>query len=151
MIELLDVYDSIGAPRGNVVSYLYKLLAERPPEAAISHRTMPKPEEHLAFVRKRPYRAWFMVCRADFRMVGSIYATSKNEIGIHIEKDHQHQGVATQAIAALIAQLAPLPVGRGTWLANVAPQNWRSKALFEKKFGGRIIQLTYELPGRDHG
>lgn len=152
MIQLLDVYESSGEPRGSVVPYLYKLLAERPHEANISHRVLPKPSDHDAFVRRRPYRGWFMICRADFRMVGSIYATHHNEIGIQVEQDQQRYGYATKAIEALMEKLDPLPVGRGTWLANVAPKNWRSKALFEKKFGGRIIQLTYELPGREeHG
>lgn len=148
---LVDVYTTEGEPRDLAVSYLYKLLAERAPNENISHMRMPDFQDHATFIRRRPYRAWYTVCTDNFDQVGAVYATQANEVGIQIEASQQRKGYAHEALVRLMEVLDPLPVGRGKWLANVNPKNFRSKALFEKKFNGRIIQLTYELEGRNDG
>lgn len=145
-LTLRNVYESDGEPRWAAVVLLHRLLAERPPEANISHSgKLPSIEEHERFVRSNPYRFWFVIAAAQ--EVGAIYATAGNEIGIFIFKDHQERGYATAAIQEFMRLHDPLPIGRRQWLANVAPKNWKSKVLFEK-LGGHICQLTYELPRR---
>lgn len=143
-ITFSDVYGMNGEPHVGAVSLLYQLLAERPENANISHAKMPSLDEHHAFVRSRPYRLWYEI-KYGAEQVGAIYATHHNEIGIAILLDQQRQGYATDAIREFVKTVEPLPVGRGAWLANVAPKNWRSKILFEK-LGSRIVQLTYEIP-----
>lgn len=148
MIRLRDVYQENGEPHQEAVALLYQLLAERPPEANISHSKMPTFEEHTAFVRSRPYRAWYIICDHAFKPLGAIYATQHNELGIFILCEHQNRGHATMAIRVLKDQLEPLPAipgkRRGRYLANVSPHNRLSKKLFEK-LGGRIVSLTYEI------
>jgi RimJ/RimL family protein N-acetyltransferase len=143
MIRLVDV-DSCGE---EAVAVLYQLLKERPPEASISHDALPSLEEHRAFVRSQPYRVWFLA-RDGEQTVGAIYATERNEIGIAILRQHQGKGHAKAAIRQLIAQLPPLPASsslrRGRYVANVAPDNAVSHALF-RELGGKVIQWTYEL------
>jgi len=98
-------------------------------------------------VRSKPYRAWFLVLNEYEQRVGSVSLTRNNEIGIAILKKYQRMGYALQAIEAA-RKFPPLPkiAGQrnGHYVANVAPQNEPSHALFTKA-GGRPIQVTYEL------
>lgn len=138
MIRLVDVYDGGEAPQ-QTVDILYRLLAERPPEAAISHRRMPSLEQHRAFVDSRPYEAWYLLeATPPMGVVGSIYLTKAREVGIFISAGRQGKGYGREAIARL-REAHP-----GRLLANVAPGNHRSIQFF-KKMGARHIQNTYEL------
>lgn len=150
MIKLVNVYQA-----GRIISgaeeFLYKLLAERPPEASISHKEMPTIEQHRAFITRRPYRAWYLVENEAGIYVGCVNATHQNEIGVAISLEHQRKGYALAALEKLLGTLAPLdPVPsqrRGTFIANVLPTNMASQALF-KSLGGNLVQFTYELSTR---
>lgn len=153
MIILRDVYTLDGEPVPEAVALLFALLEERPPEANISHQRMPTFEEHLRFVRSKPYRRWLMVERVidggDRIGVGAVYATDKNEIGIAILRAHQRRGYAREAIVELMRQIQPLAgessVRRGKFIARVAPNNKVSQKFFESMFDAKLIELTYEL------
>lgn len=134
-MKLVDVY--AGGLTQHTIDVLYKLLAERSPEANISHREMPTLEQHRQFVTRRPYEAWYFI-EAEPGIVGSVYLTRAREIGIFIFIKHRRRGYATVAIEALRG-LHPGPL-----LANVAPGNDRSHDFFFK-LGARLIQHTYEL------
>jgi RimJ/RimL family protein N-acetyltransferase len=134
-MRLVDIY--AGGLSQHTIDVLYKLLAERPPEANISHRDMPTLEQHRQFVTRRPYEAWYFI-EATPGIVGAVYLTHAREIGIFIFAQHQRRGYATLAIEAL-RRLHPGPL-----LANVAPGNDRSHEFFFK-LGARLIQQTYEL------
>ena len=138
MIRLIDVYDKYGAPFVEAVGLLYQLLRERPPEANISHREMPTVRQHTAFVRKRPYAAWYIVQNSEKQWVGAIYLTHQREVGIAILRHKHRLGYASKAIG-LLRERHP-----GRILANVALENHASHALF-KALGGKVIQHTYEL------
>jgi RimJ/RimL family protein N-acetyltransferase len=118
------------------------MLEQRDPIANISHRRMPSFSEHRVFVESIPYRDWFMIwSREDDRpWVGQIYLSRQNEIGIHILKDHSGDGYGKLAVRKLIALRGP-----GRYLANVAPRNYMSQALFEHVLGFGLIQRTYEF------
>lgn len=134
-LSLVDVY----SVRLDATIYLYDLLAERDPVANISHLAMPTFVEHFAFVKSKPYKAWYLIMREEPRgpiPVGAIYITEKNEIGISIKKVHQGQHYAKAAITALMEK-HPEP----QYLANIAPGNARSVAMFEG-LGFDLIQLT---------
>jgi RimJ/RimL family protein N-acetyltransferase len=131
--EIADIYSADYIRHS--VSFLYELLAEREPEASISHRKMPSFEEHAKFVESKPYKAWYVVM-VDGIPIGSVYLTHKNEIGIFIKKYYQGQHYGKAAIRALI-----LKHPEKEYLANIAPGNARSISLFEK-LGFDLIQLT---------
>jgi len=148
LLRLTDVYDVGPSLAGRI---LYELLQERPPEANISHRQMPSYEAHKAFVASRPYKAWYLIedrpetYEAAFfelqrlERVGSVALTRANEVAVAIFATHQRKGYAFRAVT-LLRERHPGPL-----LANVAPGNTRSHALF-LKLGARVIQHTYQLP-----
>lgn len=133
-------YSIVDPHRLDQVQFLYELLKERPPEANISHRALPTFDEHHAFVRSFPYANWYII-EVDGAMAGSVYATTRQEIGIHIYTPFRRKKLASEAVLWLIhAQDLDRP------LANVAPGNLKSHALFTK-LGGKVIQHTYLLDG----
>lgn len=136
----------------------WQLLEERPSEASISHAGMPSRDAHLAFIDNHPYRFWYVIESDVVREpaphrhpVGTISATNANELGIAILRSWQRQGYAARAIAWVLENLPPLVAipgqRRGTWLANIAPGNMASQALFGK-LGFELTQHTYQLPER---
>jgi len=151
VLRLKDVYDMDPPVAGQI---LYELLRERPPEANISHREMPSYEVHAAFVASRPYKAWYLIQewpmtyeeavfdRKRPQWVGAVAITRANEVAVAVFAAHQRKGYAHQAIT-LLQTMHP-----GSLLANVAPGNLRSHALF-LKLGARVIQHTYQLPPRE--
>lgn len=116
---------------------LYDLLKERRPWQSISHKRMPSWAEHCAFIASDPYEAWYLL-EADAQFVGSIYLTRQREVGIFIFNQHQGKGHAEEAVWQVM-QRHP-----GRVLANVAPENAPSHALFQR-LGGKMLQVTYEL------
>jgi RimJ/RimL family protein N-acetyltransferase len=127
---------------------LYDLLAERPIEANISHKQMPNFSEHLSFVAYHDpkseyagvgaYEDWCLI-ENDADILGSIYLTTRYEIGVAIFSKYQGKGFGTQAVQMLMAKH-----GKRAYLANVAPTNPRSRKMFEK-LGFRVIQETLAL------
>jgi len=156
MIRLVDVYEVMmmdtypGNGMFETERVLYDLLKERDPVANISHQKMPAEEEHCAFVRRMPYRHWYLI--QDWPMtyedavfegktpewVGSIYLTNQREVGIAIFKQHQGKGYGTEAMK-LMMEMHP-----GKFLANISPHNPDSVKFF-KRFGAKLIQNTFLL------
>ena len=145
MLELINVNDCPGVS----VPFLYRLLLERPQESWISHRGMVTMENHSDFCRRHPYSVWYLITQGTYNpegvgwalgtLLGSIYLTKQNEIGIFIAKEHQRKGYAKLAIAEL-KKLQPRPF----YLGNVAPNNEPSHELF-KALGGKLVQHTYRF------
>jgi RimJ/RimL family protein N-acetyltransferase len=115
----------------------YRLLQEREPWQNISHETVPTWDDHCSFIKSRPYVAWDWF-NDGCSPAGCIYLTSRKEIGIGVLKAHRGQGLAKAAIRELMARYP------GKYLANIAPGNLASKALFES-MGFVHIQETYRL------
>lgn len=132
-MKLVDVY---GEPVATAL--LYSLLSERGEDVNISHRELPPIEQHSAFLRSRPYAAWYLIA-TDERYVGAIYLTRDDEIGVFIRKDQQGHGYGRAAVE-LLMKTHP----RERFLANINPANARSIRFFEQ-LGFRHIQNTYEL------
>lgn len=122
----------------NHIQFLYDLLAERPEYANISHRAMPTFAEHLEFVKRNPYAEWYVVLAPMGEPMGSVYFTYQNEIGIFLSHKWQGRGIGKQVLAKAESMAPDRRV-----LANIAPGNDRSIAMFEKA-GYRLIQHTYE-------
>jgi RimJ/RimL family protein N-acetyltransferase len=118
--------------------FLYDLLKERNPQANISHKKMPSYAQHIKFVNSRPYTKWYIIEKGN-EMVGSVYLSKQNEIGIFLKKKFQNQGIGNK-ILDLIIKKNP----RKRYLANVNPKNEKSISFFKQnKF--RLIQYTFEL------
>ncbi|KKN77981.1 hypothetical protein LCGC14_0355460 [marine sediment metagenome] len=145
-MQLVDLYGTLGA---DGYSITYRLLEERTAEQSISHRTMPTWEEHQAFVTSWPYAAWYLVeawvrCIPEDRMcprtptiVGAVYLTKADEIGVFIFKAYQGNNYGSRAVLKLM-EAHP----RDRYLANINPANERSVNMFEG-LGFRHIQNTY--------
>lgn len=136
---------------GEATKALYALLQSRVQnlEMNISHQAMPSMREHALFVRSRPYRIWYLI-RHNGLIAGTIYATTLNEIGIHLFQDYRGRGIAKWALEQLIARHKPLPAVParriGAWLANINPKNLRSIDFFEKA-GFELKAYTFQRGG----
>ncbi len=124
------------------LEFLYDLLKERLPKTFISHKKMPTYEEHVSFVKSRPYSKWYVI-KIGARKAGSIYLTKQNEVGIFLKKGLQQKGIGTLALEILMEKNPNL-----RYLANISPKNKESIRFF-KKNGFKLIQYTYELIGSE--
>jgi len=123
----------------DALKVLWQLLEERTPEANISHDGhLPEWTDHRAHVETHDHMGWYLIM-ADGVPVGSVYITKRGEIGIAIMKEHHRKGYAKAGIRAVMEK-HPRP----EYLANVAPENHRSHALFQQ-LGGVIVQSTYRV------
>lgn len=133
------------------LSALYTLLAERPAAASISHKTMPPWDAHVRFVKRmvpwghcvaageEGYAAWCFVTEMDSHIVGSVYLTDRDEIGVSIFKAEQGAGWGEAAVRMLMKEH-----GARRYLANINPGNEASRKMFEK-LGFKLVQYTYSL------
>jgi RimJ/RimL family protein N-acetyltransferase len=115
---------------------LWDLLEEREPQQNISHRAMPSPEQHLAFVSRSPYRVWYLIL-AHNEWAGACYLTRQNEIGVFIFKAHRGKGYGKWAVKDMMRRFK----GKRPFLANIAPGNTDSRKFFEG-MGFRHVQDT---------
>jgi len=130
-MRLISVKNFYGADR-----ILFALLQERTEDQSISHKEMPTYEKHCEFVSSDPYRGWFMILNEHGLVVGTIYITEQNEIGIQIFTDSHGKGYGKKAVQIIMGMY------KGPFLANINPKNQRSIQFFEG-FGFKHIQNTY--------
>lgn len=121
--------------------FLYRLLQDRPPEAAISHKQMPTMDEHRAFIRSNPYACWYVV-HNEMGDIGSAYLSKQDEIGIFVLTGLRGLGLGSEVLKRLM-RLHP----RKRYLANVSPKNEASANFFTGR-GFKLIQNTFELEAR---
>ena len=131
LISLRTVRDSDG-------EFLFELLKERDPRANISHKKMPSYDEHIKFIKSKPYTRWYIILKSKER-VGSIYLSKNDEIGIFLSKEYQKKNIGNTALVELIRKNP-----RKRYLANVNPKNKKSSTFF-KKNNFKLIQYTYEM------
>lgn len=137
-MRLIDVYEHV-----NCLEILWDLLKEREPYQNISHRAMPSWDEHVSHVAGRPHADWCLIedvvgVEGTF-IVGAIYLTMANEIGIGIFRQWARRGFGQHAVRCMMAKHGPR-----RYLANVAPGNVPSKDMFEG-LGFVHVQNTYAL------
>jgi RimJ/RimL family protein N-acetyltransferase len=133
-MKLVDAYTHPEA-----VDLLWRLLAEREPHQSISHRAMPTPANHRAFILSAPYPHWYVIDCGD--LVGAAYLTDRREVGISILRQHRGHQYARNALLEIM-RMHPGPL-----LANINPANGASIRLFAG-LGFRHIQNTYRLEAR---
>ena len=129
---------SLRSVNSSDLQFLYDLLNQRQSNENISHKKMPTFDQHIAFVKSKPYSKWYVILENKSRL-GSIYLSKQNEIGIFIDKNSRKLGIGNKALELLL-QKNP----RKRYLANINPKNKKSIKFFTKnKF--KLIQYTYEL------
>ena len=122
----------------NDMLFLYELLKNKDPNANISHKKMPGYDEHIEFVKSKPYTNWYII-EYDKKNVGAIYLSKQDEIGISINNDYEYDQIAETALK-LLMKLNP----RKHYLANVSPKDTSSqKFLLKNGFTG--LEYVYEL------
>ena len=147
---LISIYDETSFKPGEAEVILFSLLSERKPYQSISHKQMPTYEAHKHFVRSRPYTCWFFIKQSEIQdVLGSVYLTHENEIGIFIFEDCTHKGYGKKAIDMLMMSCSRDKL----FYANIAPTNSASIAFFVnlgfthyKTMAGAegVIQYTYK-------
>ena len=141
-MRLVDAYLEPGA-----ADFLYRLMAERPPESWISHTRLPTRDQHADFFDSRPFRYWELILRDDETMLGAIECKDTNEFGVSILAEYQRRGYGSAAVILFMATHTPLPeikaIRSGHWLANIATHNEYSKSFF-KGLGFAPVQETWQ-------
>lgn len=132
-MQLTSIYEVPDADQ-----ILYSLLRERPPEAAISHKEMPTFEENVEFIDSIPYKAWYFIKNDRNTIVGTVYLTRDNEVGLFVFKKHHRHGYGREAVE-LLRMIHRCPL-----FADIAPKDTKSKAFFET-MGFKPIQIVYLL------
>jgi len=123
------------------IEFLFDLLKERDPSTNISHKKMPTHDEHVKFVRSKPYSKWYIIFKSK-QKVGSIYLSKNNEIGIFLSKKFQGKNIGDFALNDLMKKN---PGKR--FLANVNPKNKKSSRFF-KNNGFKLIYFLFQLEGK---
>lgn len=121
----------------DAAAWLYALLLERDDSININHKSATI-LDHIKFFNSLPYRSWDII-EVEGVVVGAIYLTRSNEIGIFIFKEHQGKGYGPSAIKMMVARH---PGER--LLANINPANDRSIAMFAG-IGFELSQQTYAI------
>lgn len=139
-MEFHDVYTTEDAP-----AILYRICEERSQENIVNISfEMPTWEEHKAFIASHPYAHWFLIFEDWYH--GYISLTHRNEIGVVLFKKSRGIGIGKRALEKLVTKYQPLPAVKGQrsskFLANINPENERSKRLF-KGMGFELVQHTY--------
>ena len=129
---------SLRIVRDSDSKFLFELLKERDPRANISHKKMPSYDEHLKFIKSKPYTKWYIILKLKDR-IGSIYLSKNDEIGIFLSKKYQGKNIGNDALKELIRKNP-----RERYLANVNPKNKKSSVFF-KNNNFKLIQHTYEM------
>jgi len=129
---------SLRIVRDSDSKFLFELLEERDPRANISHKKMPSYNEHLKFIKSKPYTKWYIILKSKDR-IGSIYLSKNDEIGIFLSKKYQGKNIGNDALVELIRKNP-----RERYLANVNPKNKKSSTFF-KNNNFKLIQYTYEM------
>lgn len=109
-------------PTDNQIEHLFDQLRLR--THFISHNQMPSFSEHVQFVRKNPYRIWFLIKLGE-TYVGNAYIQFDNSIGLNLLETTK-EGVP-RILRAIQEEIEPLPeiksVRKNGFHINVAPSN----------------------------
>ena len=128
---------SLRIVRDSDSKFLFELLKDRDPRANISHKKMPSYNEHLKFIKSKPYTKWYIILKSKYR-IGSIYLSKNNEVGISLLKAHKKKNIENSVLEKLMKKHP-----RERYLANVNPKNKKLISFFTNN-GFKLIQYTLE-------
>ena len=122
--------------------FLYDLLSERKQFENISHKKLPSYNNHVKFIKSKPYAKWLLIeCRE--KILGSVYLSKNNEIAIWIKKDIKDykMKIRKKVLEEIITKFT-----RKKYLINLNPRN-KKIINFYKKNGFKLIHSTFQLEG----
>ena len=126
----------------NHIKILYEILKKRKKNYKISYKDLPTFKKHQLFVKKNPYRVWFLVFKSK-ECIGTIYLSKMNEVGIYLSKN---EGLSEDLIEFVTKKYRPLKgkysVRSEKFIINISPKNVILRKLIEK-MGAKLIQNTY--------
>ena len=144
-IALVSVYSGDATMQEYYNRFLYGLLKERKSYQNISHKELPTWEDHVKFIKTKPYKDWFIVYQPSTReQIGSIYLSKENEIGIFIKKKFIYRGYGKKALSSLMEYFSHVK----EFKANIAPFNSASICFFVNqgfKYHNRLMEEP-EMP-----
>ena len=120
------------------LKFLYELLKQREPEQNISHRKMPNYNQHVKFVKSKPYAFWYIVIENGER-IGSVYLTDLDEVGISFVKRKKGKGLEEEVLKIIMKKHS-----RKRFFVNISPKN-KEFEIIVKKYGFKMVQKTYEF------
>jgi len=130
MIALVSVYGTYVPERNMYENFLYTLLKERKPYQSISHKIVPHFDDHVTFIRSKPYLDWYIVQDLKIKcFVGSVYLTHQNEIGIFFLEKYTLMGYGSRVLDTLMDHRETTR----EFKANIAPANSQSLCFFVAK------------------
>lgn len=122
---------------------LLALLAKR--EHAISHKILPSHEEHLQFMRSKPYRHWALVFE-DNHPVGTFYLQNDNSIGLNLLQPQKQ--LVQRILRKIQTDFAPLQEVKSKippyFYINVPYANEELKHILGE-IGATPIQTSFKL------
>lgn len=111
------------APNKEQIRVLFDQLKQR--KFNISHRYLPKYEDHEEFVKNHPYRAWFIIKKLG-EIIGNIYVQFDNSIGLNCVDETTEEQIEN-ILKILTSKLPPLEgspsIRFGDYFLNVSASN----------------------------
>ena len=118
-------------------------MSERKQFENISHKKLPSYNNHVKFIKSKPYAKWLLIeCRE--KILGSVYLSKNNEIAIWIKKDIKDYKMK---IRKKILEEITTKFTRKKYLTNINPRN-KKIINFYKKNGFKLIHSTFKLEGK---
>ena len=127
----------------NYFQILYKLLQDR--KFSISHEDVPTFEDHKEFVKKHPYKYWYIISNGK-EIIGSFYINYDNSIGLNLI--HQNKKILTEIITFIKTKFKPEKPKKSlipkNFYINVSSQNYELIKIFSD-LNILKIQISYEI------
>ena len=115
--------------------FLYEMLKERDSTVNVTHQKLPLFNEHVEFIKSKPYDAWYII-EIESKRVGHIYIDNENRIGWFIKREFKGFGFVIPAFEEL-----KILHKRKNYLGKVNPNNFEAQNLLTKlKF---VLKNTY--------
>ena len=128
-------------------NFLWRLLESREEVKKISSTSETDFESHLEFVRKHPYRKWYIVGLNEL-FVGSTYLSFHNEIGLQILPQHYSDELFLKILDVVASEHQPLPKKLScvpeNFVVNVSSKDRRTCGLMASS-GFYPLQITFDL------
>lgn len=130
-------------PTDAQIRTLYELLKAR--RYGISHSALPSFVEHENFVKKHPYRAWYLIRLGNYT-IGSVYLQKDNSIGVNFIDVAKHKKEIIEALKLILSThepLSPIKSVRSRYFTvNLHCEN-RLMSDIIRQIGGELAQHTY--------
>ena len=125
------------------IEVLYTQLKNR--KYNISHKLLPRFEDHITFVKNHPYRYWVMILE-DGLPIGNFYIQADNSIGLNITEPYLR--VISEVLDYIRDKFTPLEEVRSKippyFFVNVPYRNQKlSESLIH--FDAFPIQISYKI------